>query len=229
LENQMVDAVNDLFQMAGYPDFERPFPTLLPDSTPDDIVFTEQKITLNQGFQKDAAVAMKKLAAGEDMDEYRPPKERKATYGDGLRIFYVSVRRIQMELLSKLVTIEMTNNLTGATNRIEDYLKLPVWRFKKYAEQSSFPEPIEEGVEVFTDKTKAIEYAEAKAGEARFTFEKEPKNLGADEVLYEVPSKEEVETGELGNRGLPVYYKLYAVKTARITQTGRVPEWCALF
>ncbi|KAI4631377.1 hypothetical protein J4E83_002908 [Alternaria metachromatica] len=236
LESQMVDAVNDLFQMAGDPDFERPFPKLLPDSTPDDIVFTEQKITLNQGFQKDAAVAIKKLAAGEDMDEYRPPKEPKATYGDGLRIFYVSVRKAEMRWLD----IELDEDIAKNPTKFSSFpfimgakaapskrylLKDSNWRFDKYFEQGSFPYEIEGGVQVFVDKDKAIEYAEAEAGKNAILNVESPRSLAEERVVYEVPSEDET-AGPL--RGLPKHFMLYAVTTARINKTGRVPEWCAL-
>ncbi|KAI4916169.1 hypothetical protein J4E85_010257 [Alternaria conjuncta] len=195
-----------------------------------------QTISLNQGFQKDAAIAMKKLAASENMDEYRPPNEPKATYGDGLRVFYVSVRKAEMRWFENLIKRDIAKDpakfsspyIMGAkaAAREKYYLNDSNWRFDKYFEQRSIPSEIKGGVQVFVDKDKAIEYAEAKAGEARFTSEKEPKNLGADQVVYEVPSEDET-VGPL--QGLPKHFMLYAITTARINRTQRVENWFALF
>lgn len=179
---------------------------------------------------------MKKLAASENMDEYRPPKEPKATYGDGLRVFYVSVRKAEMRWLNILLDRDIANDPTKfsslpylmgakAAPREKYFLKDSNWRFDKYFEQGSFPYEIEGGVQVFVDKDKAIEYAEAEAGKNAILNVESPRSLAEDQVVYEVSSEDET-VGPL--RSLPKHFMLYAVTTARINKTQRVENWCAL-
>ncbi|KAI4641312.1 uncharacterized protein J4E79_011704 [Alternaria viburni] len=228
-KEKIVPAVEELIKQAEVPDLEQKLWWYLVDHL--DFDDTLKTISLKQGFQKDTAIAMKRLAAGEELGEYKSMKEPSPGYGPGIDLYSVSVRTVRTDELDRrrVREIEEVQKRLIAPPRypLDDMSKLwdRDWRFQNYAEHQYYDSPLEGDVEVFVSKVKAIAYAENLAEGMTEYGPVETDNivalhLGESESrkIYELKSER---ISDLELRGLPFFYKLVIITHSHVCKEHR--------